>query len=84
MLLNVSTGFPGNMRDSRVLKISSLFHEAEEGNILPNPTDVIETTKVGPVLTGDGEYPLNKWLIKSYTFLRHLGHNKRNLVNPYF
>ena len=82
MLPNVSTGFPGSMRDSRLLKISSLFHEAEEGNILLNPTEVIETTKVGPVLTGDGGYPLNKWFIKS--FLRHFGHNKRNLINPYF
>ena len=68
MFLNVSTGFPGSMHDSRVLKNSSLFHETEEGNILSNPIDVTEKTKVGPVLLGDGGYPLNKWLVKPYTF----------------
>ena len=68
MFLNVNTGFSGSMYDSRVLKNSSLFHEAEEGNILSNPTDVIEKTKVGPALLGDGGYPLKKWLIKPYTF----------------
>ena len=45
MFLNVSTGFPLSMLDSRVLQNHSLFHEAEEGNILPNPADVIEKTK---------------------------------------
>ena len=49
MFLNVSTGSPGSMHDSRILKNSLLFHEAEEGNILSNSTDVIEKTKVGPV-----------------------------------
>ena len=53
MFLNVSTGFPGSMHDSRVLKICSLFHEVEEGNILSNPTDVTEKTKLGLVLLGD-------------------------------
>ena len=68
MFLHISTGFPGSMHDSRVLKSSSLFHEAEKENILSNPNDVIERTKVGPVLSGDGGYPLNKCLIKPYTF----------------
>ena len=49
MFLNVSAGFPGSMHDYKILKNSPLFHEAEEGNILSNPTDVIEKTKVGPV-----------------------------------
>ena len=46
MPLNVSTGFPGSISDSIGLKKSSLFDEAQEGNILSNPTDVIENTKV--------------------------------------
>ena len=60
MFLNVSTGFPGSLHDSRVLKNTSLFHEAVEENILSNPNDVIEKTKVGTVLLGDRGYPLNK------------------------
>ena len=35
-----------------------MFPEYEEGNIMSNPTDVIEKTKVGHVLLGDGGYPL--------------------------
>ena len=68
IFLYVSTVFPGSMHYSRVLKNSSLFHEAEEGNILSNPTVVIEKTKVGPVLLRDGGSLLNKCLIKPYTF----------------
>ena len=60
MFFNVSTGFPGSLHDSRVLKNTSLFHETVEENILSNPTDVTEKTKVGPVLLGDRGYPLNK------------------------
>ena len=55
MFLNVSSGFPGSMHDSKVLKNSSLLHVAEEGNTLSNPTDAIEKTKVGSVLLGDGD-----------------------------
>ena len=83
IFLNVSTVFPGSMHYSRVLKNSSLFHEAGEEVILSNPTDVIEKTKVGPVLVGDGRYPLNKWLIKPYTFSPALSQKKRNLIKPY-
>ena len=35
-----------------------MIPESEEGNIMSNPTDVIEKTKVGPVLLGDEGYPL--------------------------
>ena len=80
--LNVSTGFPGSLHDSRVLKNTSLFHEAVEENILSNPTDVIEKNKVGPVLLEDRGYPLNKWLIKPYRFSPALSpeENKFNKV----
>ena len=59
------------MHDSRVLKNYSLFHEAEESNILSNPTDVIEKTKVVPKSKSfrRWETPLNKWSIKPDTFL---------------
>ena len=53
MFLNVYAGFPGSMHDSRFLENFSLLSEAEEGNILSNRTDVIEKTKVGPVLLGN-------------------------------
>ena len=47
MFLNVSTGFPGSMHGSRVW--------GGKHNVKPNVT---EKTKVGPVLLGDGGYPL--------------------------
>ena len=71
------------MHDSRVLENSSLFPEIEKENILSNPTDVIEKTKVDRVLLGDGGYPLNKWLIKPYTFSLALAPQDRNLIKPY-
>ena len=46
IFLDVSTGFPGSMHDSRVLRNSSLFQRAEQLEILTKPDDVIDNVRV--------------------------------------
>ena len=42
--LNVATGFPGSYHDSRNFKNTSLYMQAENGEILTKPEDVIENS----------------------------------------
>ena len=42
--------------------------QAENGEILTKPEDVIENSRVRPLVLGDGACPLLPWLIKPYNF----------------
>ena len=42
--------------------------QAENGEILTKPEDVIENSRVTPLVLGDEAYPLLPWLIKPYNF----------------
>ena len=68
LFLDVATGFPGSMRDSQVLRYSSLFRRVEQNETLKNPKDITDNLTVRPLLLGDGEYLLCKWLMKPYSF----------------
>ena len=59
LVLDVATGFPESIRDSRVLRHSSLFRRVERNEILKNPEDIIDNLRVRPSLLGDGGYPLD-------------------------
>lgn len=64
--LDTAVGFPGSMHDARVLQQSELFKSAENGDIFTDPHVIINGTRVGPLLLGDGAYPLLPWLIKPF------------------
>ena len=68
VFLDVATGFPGSCHDARNLRNTSLHSQAENGEILTKPEDVIENSRVRPLVLGDGAYPLLPWLIKPYNF----------------
>ena len=77
VILDIATGFPGSVHDSRVLRHTSVFRRAENQEILPSPEDIIEGQRVGPLILGDGSYPLLKWLIKPYNFGPALSRSER-------
>ena len=66
MFIDVSTGWPGSMHDARVLRLSSLYSKATDGEILSEPEKSIEGIAVRPLLLGDSAYPLLSWLIGPY------------------
>ena len=42
--------------------------QSENGGIPTKPEDVIENSRVGQLMLGDGAYSLLTWLLKLYTF----------------
>ena len=58
LFLDVSTGWPGSIHDARVLRLSGVFREIENGTILTRPVTVINQTNVRPLILGDPAYPL--------------------------
>ena len=61
--IDFACGFPGSMHDARVLRRSTIFERAEQGDILTLPTVNVNGHEIGPYLLGDSAYPLSPWLI---------------------
>ena len=74
-----STGDPGSLHDSRVLRNSNIFRMAENGGVLSWPDDVIENARISPLILGDGGYPIMKWLVTPYTFSPNLTVTEKKL-----
>ena len=55
--LDVSTGFPGSVHDSRVLRLISLFRQAENDEILASPIVYVDGHAI---ILADGAYPLSR------------------------
>ena len=66
LFLDVSTGWPGSIHDARVLRLSGVFREIENGTILTRPVTVINRTNVRPLILGDPAYPLRPWLMTPF------------------
>ena len=67
IFLDVAAGFPGSMHDARVLRNSSIYERAEQGNILAvGPIHRIGPHEIQPYVVGDSAYPLSRWLQKPY------------------
>ena len=68
VFLDLATGFPGSVSDSRVLRHSTLYRNAEQGRILSMPTETVQDIATRPILLGDSGYSLPPWLIIPYKF----------------
>ena len=66
LFMNISTGWPGSIHDARVLRLSRIFREIENGTILTRPVEVINGTNVRPLILGDPAYPLRPWLMTAF------------------
>ena len=60
MILDLATGYPGSIHDSRVLRNSNIFRMAEIGDVLSCPDDIIENARISPLFLGGSGYPLMK------------------------
>ena len=59
-------GIPGSLRDARVLGNTSVYHSAEQGDVLQVPKITIDGQEIRPYLVGDSAYPQAPWLTKPY------------------
>ncbi|PFX22530.1 putative nuclease HARBI1 [Stylophora pistillata] len=67
LFIDVAAGFPGSLHDARVLRNSSIYQKAENGDILTaGPMYLIGADEIQPYLVGDSAYPLSPWLQKPY------------------
>ena len=67
LFIDVAAGFPGSLHDARVLRNSSIYQKAENGDILAaGPMYLIGTDEIQPYLVGDSAYQLSPWLQKPY------------------
>ena len=66
LFLDFSAGFPGSMHDARMLRNSTLYQRAEQGDILTGPVVDVNGHEIGPYLLGDSAYPISPWLQKPF------------------
>ena len=69
--MDVATGFPGSIHDSRTLRKSTFARKAEN-DILQAPTKRINNHDIKPMILGDSAYPPLRWLLKPFTRHRNL------------
>ena len=79
VFVDLATGFPGSVHDSRVLRHSTLYRNAEKGRILSMPTETAQDIAIRPILFGDGGYPVRPWLITSYKFSVNLSQSEKEV-----
>uniref|UniRef100_A0A6V7QYU1 DDE Tnp4 domain-containing protein n=1 Tax=Ananas comosus var. bracteatus TaxID=296719 RepID=A0A6V7QYU1_ANACO len=64
---DITTGWPGSLSESTVLKSSGFFKLCKEGLRLNGKTmDLVEGTELREYIVGDPGYPLLPWLITPY------------------
>ena len=80
LFLNVATGFPGSSHDARNLRNTSLFRKSESREILSKPGDAIKSSKIKPLIVGDGAYPLLPWLLAPFQHGPALTRHEKNSI----
>ncbi|XP_034019547.1 protein ANTAGONIST OF LIKE HETEROCHROMATIN PROTEIN 1-like [Thalassophryne amazonica] len=63
---NVFTGLPGSLHDAKVLRLSTHWELATEGNRFRSHTRNIGGVTSGYYILGDSAYPLQNWLLKPF------------------
>ena len=76
--IHVSTGYAGSIHDARVLRMSSLVNEVEDGRILSSPVTRTPTgEEIRPLLVADPAYKLSNWCMKPYPETRAITPSQR-------
>eukprot|EP00794_Sanderia_malayensis_P004948 gene4948-5596_t len=72
----MSAGYPGS-DDSRVLRNTLIFHEANNGTFLKTPVFKIKNKTFRPYIIGDSAYPPLDWLLKPFPFSNDMDRRQR-------
>ena len=79
MILDLATGYPGSIHDSRVLRNSNIFRMAGNGDVFSCPNDITENARTSLLILGDRGNPLMKWLVTPYSFSPNLTVTEKKL-----
>ena len=63
--LYIPVSYPWSIHDSRVLRLSGIYDQAESEQILSVPIKDLEGTNIRPLIERDSAYPVGGWLIKN-------------------
>jgi len=66
MFVDVNIGWPGKVRDTRVLVNSTFYQKANTGTLLLDWKRVIGGVALPLIILGDPAYPLLLWMMKPY------------------
>ncbi|XP_005999530.1 uncharacterized protein LOC102349566 [Latimeria chalumnae] len=75
---DVCAGFPGSTEDVTILQNSNLWAMASEGGLFPDPPKAFMGKPLKYLLLGDAAYPLQDWLLKSYSESEGLSKSQLN------
>ncbi|KAJ8003739.1 hypothetical protein DPEC_G00151480 [Dallia pectoralis] len=64
---DVCAGFPGSTESTAILQNSALWASVSEGGLSPNPPQSFMGKPLRYVLLGEPAYPLQPWLMKTYS-----------------
>ena len=78
LFLDIYTGWPGSVHDTRVFSHSSIYKSCSDGTLLPKSTKIIEEIDVPLYLVGDSAYPLLTWLMKPFPHNSNLSQDQKN------
>ena len=79
MILDLATGYPGSIHDSRVLRNSNIFRMAGNGDVFSCPNDITENARTSLLILGDRGNSLMKWLVTPYSFSPNLTVTEKKL-----
>ena len=63
---DVMVGWPGSVHDARVFANSSVYHKANQKEILNTNRVRIRGIDIYPFIVADSAYPLKSWLMKPF------------------
>ena len=74
---DVMVGWPGSVHDARVFANSSVYHKANQKEILNTNRVRIRGIDIYPFIVADSAYPLKSWLMKPFPYNSTMSSEKK-------
>ena len=81
IFLDIATGYPGSLHDTRILRSSTLYPKAESGDILSRSAKLVDGSCIKSLILSDSVYPSTTWQVKPYNFNVNLTESRKLSTN---